>query len=1029
MFSARPLLRTCAIGIAVALPTWAAPQGSDDCSTPAAISGEGSFSYDTTSATGSGFNGSLVSCYSTQDSNPADHDVFFVWNAPCDGNFTVHSCGDGYDNIIAVHAGNDCSATCVAGADTSSVACNTLDAEVFWLASAGQDYLIQVGSFAPADGGGAGSIQLSIVAATHPNDTCATPAVIAGIGSFPFDSTGACTSGFTGAASGCPVGTTTSDVFFLWTDAVGGDFEFEISGSDTLSDLTVYAGADCSATCIREFTSASVDSRVLVPGIVASGPYLVQVGSWLFNPGGYAGTLTIGPAPQPSNDDCASPAVITGFGTFAFDSTGCTDSGFFGGDAVTCGDTQNGNAPGRDLFYLWTAPCDDTVTVHNCNDGFDSTINVHLGSDCSATCIEGNDGATVNCSTTISSEVTWAVTGSSSYLIQIGNWSDTAPANFSSFEISSGTGSCPVPTNDDCSSPLVIAGTGTFAFNNNGSTDSGFQGGDPVVCGDTEMGDAPTSDLFFVWTAPCDAAVTVHNCGADFDSSINIHLGSDCSATCIDGNDGATVQCSGVNESEVIWSATTGQDYLIQIGAWSSVGPIYAIHSFEVQFTPALANDTCATPTPLTGFGTTLFDNTGGCTENFQGAAAGCSTGTFAADVFFVWSNTVGGDVRFDTSASSDLTDLAVYLGADCSATCIAEFTSGGTSSWIDVLGVQASTSYLIQVGAWDSAGTGIAGQLDIGPVPGTPANDNCSNPTPISGIGLFPVDSSGATTSGFDGSDPAVCGASGQGAPPFQDVFFVWTAPCDGDYTVTDCGIPADTAMNLHLGSDCSAVCITGDGDGSVICGGLNVDLTWTAAEDADYLIQIGHWSDGEISGDLEILLNTTPCPADGITVSCDPNSDHYAGDYVKLGTSSFGSGVGSGLHLEATDGPDGEFGFFIVSASATSTIPVFNGILCLDALTARYNSQVASNQGLPQLNSIGQFDEFGVLQSLVGNAPSTGGSGFDVPTELPFSPVGMVIAPGESWSFQLWYRDQLPPLPNPGSTANWSNVVTAQF
>ena len=55
--------------------------------------------------------------------------------------------------------------------------------------------------------------------------------------------------------------------------------------------------------------------------------------------------------------------------------------------------------------------------------------------------------------------------------------------------------------------------------------------------------------------------------------------------------------------------------------------------------------------------------------------------------------------------------------------------------------------------------------------------------------------------------------------------------------------------------------------------------------------------------------------------------------------------------------------------------------------------------------------------------------GNGFDVPVELPFSPPGQVINPMETWYFQVWYRDQLPPLPNPGSSANFSNMAEATF
>ena len=165
-------------------------------------------------------------------------------------------------------------------------------------------------------------------------------------------------------------------------------------------------------------------------------------------------------------------------------------------------------------------------------------------------------------------------------------------------------------------------------------------------------------------------------------------------------------------------------------------------------------------------------------------------------------------------------------------------------------------------------------------------------------------------------------------------------------------------------------------------------------------------------------------------IAISCDPANPHYQGGSADLSTSTIGAATPSTLHLECTDGPTGEFGFFLVSSGANGALPVFNGILCLDSPQARYNPQIAGNQGLPQLSSIGQFDAGGVLLNLVGTATSSvTNHGFDVPLELPFSPPGQTIAPMDTWYFQVWYRDQLPPLPNPGSTANFSNMAEVIF
>jgi len=160
--------------------------------------------------------------------------------------------------------------------------------------------------------------------------------------------------------------------------------------------------------------------------------------------------------------------------------------------------------------------------------------------------------------------------------------------------------------------------------------------------------------------------------------------------------------------------------------------------------------------------------------------------------------------------------------------------------------------------------------------------------------------------------------------------------------------------------------------------------------------------------------------CGVSGFPTSC-PSSPNASGSSATLAASSFGSGLGSDLHLECTNGPAGEFGFYLVSQSATSMVSLFDGVLCLDIPLGRYNPQIATNQGLPQLNSLSQFNASGVLESIVGNATSTGGSGYDVPSELPMTPPGQLITPGTTYYFQSWFRD--------GASANFSNVIEVTF
>tara|TARA_R110002126_G_scaffold25583_15_gene87569 strand:- start:1911 stop:2978 length:1068 start_codon:yes stop_codon:yes gene_type:complete len=180
----------------------------------------------------------------------------------------------------------------------------------------------------------------------------------------------------------------------------------------------------------------------------------------------------------------------------------------------------------------------------------------------------------------------------------------------------------------------------------------------------------------------------------------------------------------------------------------------------------------------------------------------------------------------------------------------------------------------------------------------------------------------------------------------------------------------------------------------------------------------------DNELNGFPGVFIDDLEVAGSGTVLECSPANSHYQGGSVTLDFSDFNGSPGSGLHLIASNGPVGEFGFFFVGPGIGPALPVFQGIHCLSQPTGRYNSQVATNMGLPQLNSLGQFNNAGFFQNNSGT--STVGSGFDVPNELPFGPTPQFIAPGETWYFQLWYRDR---TPGGAPSANFSDAFGANF
>jgi hypothetical protein len=858
---------------------------------------------------------------------------------------------------------------------------------------------------------------LGLATLASAQDDCSTATSASGTGTFPFDTTGHTTSGFTGSGA-CPfiIG---QDTFIQWTATTGGTYTFDTCGTAFDTRITLHNGTRCNAQCLETNDDAcNLQSSITVAGPLLGTTFLIQIGG--FGPAEGPGVLNVSvSAPPPLNNTCASPTMISGLGSFLWDNTSASTTNFANG---SCGAGYQSSAE-NDVFFAWNAPSSGDFFVETCGSGTDSVIVVYQGSNCLATCI-GDSANNNSCIEDDLFSLTGATAGAD-YLIQIGGWFPTSSVvSAGVLTIGLGTG---LPPHNTCATPDVISGFGTTPFLSDQASTSGFDGNGVAPCANITF----HRDLFWVWTATSTTPTQFDTTGSTFNTRLSVHAGTDCSATCIDWDDNSG---GGTDSSIILPGVVSGDVYLLQTGGWGAGD--FGAGQLTVGPAPAPpTNDDCTSAVAIAGTGSFPYDTSLATTSGFDGGDAVACASTIEQDIFYEWTATSAGDYRFSTCGTPYDTILNLHSGVDCNATCIGGDDDGCSfQSTISVFGVQSGDLLLIQVGGFGPFKG--PGMLEVGRVV-LPLNDTCATPELVFDEGSFAWDNTYASTTGFDGGDPLVCmspansDASTLGRS-HRDLFWSFTAPCHGDWQVDTEGSIGnlDSRLSIHAGSDCSATCLQSDDDSgsSPPNSSLSV-ITSTFPGDA-YLIQLGSWSSSSSFGPG--LLNITrlqgPCPAtSSIAISCDPALPHYAGGTAKLDTSAFGSGRGSGLRLQATDGPAGEFGFFLVSAAATSNLSVFNGTLCLDSPTARYNVQVATNQLNPSLNSVGVFGANGVLQNLSGT--STSGTGFDVPLELPYAPSGQLIQPGDTWIFQLWFRDQTPPLPNPGSSANFTNAVEVTF
>lgn len=123
----------------------AAFQGSDACSTPTPIAGQGSFNFDNTAATtGTEGQNEALCIYGA---GPAiENDIWFAWTSDFDGLAEISTCGGSFDNTkMAAYLGSGCPTSGSALACNDNLPCG-IQSTILIAAETGNTYLIQLGN-------------------------------------------------------------------------------------------------------------------------------------------------------------------------------------------------------------------------------------------------------------------------------------------------------------------------------------------------------------------------------------------------------------------------------------------------------------------------------------------------------------------------------------------------------------------------------------------------------------------------------------------------------------------------------------------------------------------------------------------------------------------------------------------------------------------------------------------------------------------------------------------------------------------
>ena len=416
-------------------------------------------------------------------------------------------------------------------------------------------------------------------------------------------------------------------------------------------------------------------------------------------------------------------------------------------------------------------------------------------------------------------------------------------------------------------------------------------------------------------------------------------------------------------------------------------------------------NNTCSSATPINGLGTFLFDNAGATIDG----PGDCNGQPVRRDIWYLWTAPATDGYEVSTCGATTLeTRIAIYDGFDCvnfpQLACAASTCQGQTTVAFNAVGGQ---QYLIRLG---------------------------SRTVGASGSGTFEIATNFCVTSPQDQYDPNNdCGSAATiGDGTYTNLFvskaepdyWQFEVPANGtlqmDWTFTHNTGDVDVFVYDDCGVNVVAEAISGDN---------NETITWTNPDSCDKLISVRTeiWT-GSVSpcNTYDMTVAGTGSTGNscggggGVTYGCDPANPNSTGLDAKMAASgSFSSADAFPVHLDVTQGPASQFAFFVMAGTLNDPgVNVASGRLCLSGPLGRFSPATANAAGNSQLNSLGQFDSAGVLQSLSGN--STTGAGFDVPQVIP-DPINGTIQPGSTWVFQLWYRD--------GPTSNFSTAAVVTF
>lgn len=552
------------------------------------------------------------------------------------------------------------------------------------------------------------------------------------------------------------------------------------------------------------------------------------------------------------------------------------------------------------VWWTWTAPRSSSVTISLAGSSFNTVLGVYTGTTIGAlTEVAANDDS----GAANTSQVTFNATAGTTYQICVDGSGD-AQGNI---QMSILQGSASPPQNDQFANRQSVSGE--VVSTTGSSFDASAEAGEPAHY----PGQAATKSVWWTWTAPSNARVTINTVGSAFDTLLAVYTGQSLGELALVARDD---QSGGNNTSQVVFRAVAGTTYQIAVdGSGGAAGAIALNISLNGP-----ENDEFDSRIDL-GSGISVTTN---------------ATSTAAAPwLWWQWTAPSNGIVSISTAGSGFDTLLWVYRGTTLESLMPIAFNddAGGVRTSRVEFEVQAGVTYQIAAGGFDGASGAVSLSVALS---GGPSNDAFASRATLSG-----------NYSSVSGTNAQASAEAGEPAHAYRlatkSVWWTWTAPANGKVMINTVGSAFDTLLAVYTGQSLDSLISIALNDDS---GGVATSqVVFRAVAGTTYQIAV----DGYIGATGQVAL----------TLDQGLDNDDFENRATLSGNYSSVSGTNSQSTAEA--GEPAHAGQIASRSIWWTWTPSYSGAATISTIGSQFNTLLAvyTGQSLDSLNSIAFNDD----------------------------------------------------------------------